>query len=356
MAEERRSRARRADALPFEPGDEAALDDALSAPDEQLPGALAACPGDIMVLGAGGKMGPSLARMARRALDAAGRNDDRVYAVSRWTDEKAERYLAEHGVETIRANLSDRIALSKLPDAANVVFMAGQKFGTREDPLGTWLLNAVVPYRCAERFRGSRTVVFSTGNVYPLVPASGRGSSEKDPLVPVGEYAASCVARERLYTLASDGESPLSIVRLNYAVDLRYGVLVDLATKLLSNEAIDVTTGWVNVIWQGDANRLALLSLAHAETPPAVFNISGTEHVSVRALATELGKALDRRPRIEGDEATTALLSDVGRMVDKLGKPAVSTSRLLAWTAQWVGGGGRVLSRPTHFEVRDGIF
>lgn len=345
----------RADQLPFAPGDEVALEAALSEPDDALVEALARCPGDILVLGAGGKMGPTLARMARRALDAAERTSDQVIAVSRWSDEAAERTLAEHGVRTIRADLTDPAQLARLPDAANVVYMAGQKFGTRDDPLRTWLLNAVVPQRCAERFRGARTVLFSTGNVYPFVVASGPGSREDDPLGPVGEYAASCVARERLYALAA-GDTPIAVVRLNYAVDLRYGVLVDLARRVLASEPIDVTMGWVNVIWQGDANRLALAALAHAATPPLPINVTGQEHLSVRALATRLGQFLDRTPVFVGKEEPTALLSNVERMVSLLGTPRVPALRLAAWTAQWVSGGGRVLGKPTRFEVRDGAF
>ncbi|HLV27057.1 MAG TPA: NAD(P)-dependent oxidoreductase [Gemmatimonadales bacterium] len=355
MAEVRRRRGE-SNALSFAPGDEVALEDALSAPDDGLAKALEACPGDFIVLGAGGKMGPTLSRMARRALNAAGRNTDRVIAVSRWTDESARASLESFGVHTIRADLADRDSLASLPDAPNVVFMAGQKFGTHSDPGGTWLLNAVVPYRCAERFRGARTVVFSTGNVYPLVPASGPGSREGDTLMPTGEYASSCVARERLYELASEGSTPLAIVRLNYAVDLRYGVLVDLALRVLANEPVDLTMGWVNAIWQGDANRMALAALAHAGTPPVVFNVTGTEHLSVRAQATELAALLDRSPKFVGEEAATALLSDASRMIEKLGKPSTSASRLLAWTAEWISGGGRVLAKPTHFEVRDGTF
>lgn len=356
MAEAAKLEVRKASALPFEPGDEHALELALSEPDDAVIAALRRCPGDILILGAGGKMGPSLSRMARRALDADGRMDDTVYAVSRWTDGALKEALDGWRVRTIRTELSARDELAALPDAANVVFMAGQKFGTSEAPERTWLQNAVVPQNCAERFRGARTVVFSTGNVYPLVAASGRGSRESDPLIPTGEYAASCVARERLYALAAGDDTPIAVIRLNYAVDLRYGVLVDLANRILGNEPVDVTTGWVNVIWQGDANRMALMALAHAANPAAVFNVSGRKSLSVRAQATELGKLLSRTPDIVGQEAATALLTDVGRMLRKLGKPGVSEERLLAWTAQWLAGGGRTLGKPTHYEVRDGAF
>jgi len=347
---------RKADLLPFEPGDERGLELALSSPDDTLVQALRRCPGDIMVLGAGGKMGPSLSRMARRALDADGRTDDTVYAVSRWSNGGLEDSLARDGVRTLKADLSIRDELDSLPAAANIVYMAGQKFGTSEAPERTWLLNAVVPQSCAARFRGARTVVFSTGNVYPLVAASGRGSRESDPLVPTGEYAASCVARERLYALAAGGDTPIAIVRLNYAIDLRYGVFVDLANRIFNDESLDVTTGWVNVIWQGDANRMALMALAHATNPPVVFNVTGRKRLSVRAQAIELGKMLGRTPNIVGQEAPTALLSDAGRMLRRLGKPSVTEERLLSWTAQWLAGGGRRLNKPTNFDVRDGSF
>lgn len=356
MADTGTPEVRAADALPFAPADEDALDLALSEPDDAVVSALRRCPGDIIVLGAGGKMGPSLARMARRALDADGRTADTVHAVSRFTDGAVEERLAGWGVRTIRADLTMRDELAGLPDAANVVFMVGQKFGTDDAPERTWQANAVVPQLCAERFRGARTVVFSTGNVYPLVPASGRGSRESDPLVPTGEYAASCVARERLYALAAGRDTPLAVVRLNYAVDLRYGVFVDLASRILANQPVDVTTGWVNVIWQGDANRMSLMALAHAAGPPAVFNVTGRKNLSVRAQVVELGRLLRRTPEIVGEEAPTALLADSGRMIRKLARPTVSEERLLAWTAQWLAGGGRTLDRPTHFEVRDGVF
>ncbi len=345
-----------ADALPFRAGDEAALDEALSRPDDRVRAALDRCPGDLIVLGAGGKMGPTLARMARRAFDDLGRGD-RVIAVSRFSDPAAASALHAAGVETVAADLTDPRALAALPDAATVVYMAGQKFGTRDDPLRTWQLNAVLPLRCAERFGGARTILFSTGNVYPLVPVGGPGSREADPPVPTGEYAASCVARERLYTgVAGERGTPLAIIRLNYAVDLRYGVLVDLARRILAGEPVDVSTGAVNVIWQGDANRLALAALPHATTPPFVVNVTGPELLQVRDVAAALAHHLGRPAVITGSEAPTALLSDTNRMRELLGQPEIDAARLTRWVGEWVGGGGRVLGRPTRFEVRDGSF
>jgi nucleoside-diphosphate-sugar epimerase len=321
---------------------EGALEDWLSRPGRALPDVLASLEGDLVVLGAGGKMGPSLARMARRALDAAGGAAARrtVYAVSRFGGEAGaatERLLREAGVRIVRADLTDRAQVDALPDAANVVFMAGQKFGTRDGAATTWAMNAWVPALCAARYAGSRAVVFSTGNVYPLVPVTSGGAREADAPGPVGEYAMSCLGRERLWEwFAGRDGTPAAIVRLNYACALRYGVLTDLARRVWAGEPVDVTMGAVNVIWQGDANRLALLALAHAAVPPLVLNVTGAETLRVRDLA--------------------ALLSDVSRMRTLLGEPAVDTGTLLDWTATWVRDGGALLDKPTRFEVRDGGF
>ena len=349
-----------------EPGpaeSDAALDEWLSRPGEALPATLAALPGDVLVLGAGGKMGPSLATMARRALDAAGGEAAarRVIAVSRFAGRAGEataRALEAAGVVVCPADLLDRAALGRLPDAPNVVFMAGQKFGTRGSPTHTWAMNAWVPALCAERWAGSRTVVFSTGNVYPLLPTDGGGARESERPAPVGEYAMSCLGRERLYEyFAERAGTPVAIVRLNYAVALRYGVLTDLARRVHDGEAVDVTMGAVNVIWQGDANRLALAALAHASAePPFVVNVTGAETLRVRTLAAELGRRLGREPLIAGREAPDALLSDTTRMRATLGEAEVPPAALLDWTAAWVRNGRALLDKPTRFEVRDGEF
>lgn len=350
-------------AAPPPTASDAALDEWLSRPGDRLPATLAALPGDILVLGAGGKMGPSLATMARRALDAAGGEAAarRVIAVSRFAGAAGEataRALHAAGVVVCPADLLDRAALGRLPDAANVVFMAGQKFGTRGDPSHTWAMNAWVPAVCAERWPGARTVVFSTGNVYPLVPVDGGGAPETQRPAPVGEYAMSCLGRERLYEFFAERTgTPVAIVRLNYAVALRYGVLTDLARRIHAGEAVDVTMGAVNVIWQGDANRLALAALAHASAePPFVVNVTGAETLRVRALAAELGRRLGREPVIAGREAPDALLSDTTRMRATLGDAEVPVATLLDWTAAWVQQGGSLLDKPTRFEVRDGQF
>lgn len=340
------------------------LEERLSRPDGRLAAQLAALGGDIVVLGAGGKMGPSLARMARRALDTAGTAGRRVIAVSRFgagtpggRPREVMRALQDAGVETIRADLASRPDVDRLPDAANVVYMAGQKFGTRDQPTLTWAMNCHVPALCAERYAGARAVVFSTGNVYPLTPARGPGASESTAPAPLGEYAMSCLGRERLWEYFSgrDGTS-VAVVRLNYANALRYGVLTDIAWRVWTGEAIDVTMGAVNVIWQGDANRLALGALALAGTPPSVVNVTGPETLSVRALAHALGERLGRPPVIAGREAPDALLADSSRMEELLGRPLIGVDTMLDWTAEWVRSGGALLDRPTRFESRDGSF
>jgi nucleoside-diphosphate-sugar epimerase len=332
------------------------LEDLLSRPVDGVLGALERTPGDIIVLGAAGKMGPSLSRMARRALDELGRTD-RVIAVSRFSNPDAESDLRAAGIHTARCDLTDRQAVAGLPDAPNVIFMAGQKFGTSESPTLTWVTNTVVPAIAAGRYAGSRIVAFSTGNVYPLSPARSRGPRETDPVGPTGEYATSCLGRERVLEFyASRRRSPLAIVRLNYANDLRYGVLTDLASRIISGEPIDLRMGYVNVIWQGDANARALQCLEHAALPPFVINITGAETLSVREVALRLGSLLGKQPELIGTEAPDALLSDASLSMELFGPPDVPTDVLVEWTAAWLRGGGALLGKPTHFETRDGRF
>lgn len=332
---------------------EAELDDVLSTPRTETEAALAACPGDVVVLGAGGKMGPTLARMARRAAG----DSRRVMAVSRWSSAEARRHLEEAGVETVPADLLDHDAVVKLPDAPNVIFMAGQKFGTTGAPDMTWGMNTLVPAYCADRYRDSRIVAFSTGNVYALTPVESGGSRESDNLAPVGEYAASCVGRERMFELASRTRGTrVAILRLNYAIDLRYGVLVDIALKVFRAEPVSVDMGYVNVIWQGDANRVALESLPLASAPPFVLNLTGRETLSVRDLATWFGKRFGKQPRFSGSERADALLSNTSRLSSSFAASTVSVDDLRAWVADWVEGGGPLLGKPTKFETRDGKF
>jgi len=338
------------------PNTEEDLERRLAEPTPGVLDALRPLPGDLIVLGAGGKMGPTLARMARRAFDLLGRQD-RVIAVSRFSLPNAANALRVAHVETIRCDLADRRAVDALPRAPLVVFMAGQKFGTTDAPGTTWMMNTVVPAYAAEHFAGSRLVAFSTGNVYPLTPVTGGGANEACPPAPVGEYAASCLGRERVLEFASrrDG-TPMAIVRLNYAVELRYGVLVDIVRAVLRGEPVDARMGYVNVIWQGDANARALQCFAHTASPPFVINITGGETLSVRDVAAYAGRLLGRTAQVAGEEAPDALLSDASASMALFGEPAVSVVQMLAWIADWLQRGGRVLDKPTHFQERRGAF
>ena len=335
------------------PRDEPELEERLSRPPAALTSSLVASPGDLLVLGAGGKMGPSLARMARRADPSR-----RVIAVSRWSNRQAAEALEAHGVETLSADLLSPRELATLPDAPNIVFMAGHKFGTTGAPTATWAMNAAVPAFVGERFAGARTVVFSTGNVYPLTPPARGGSRESDPAAPVGEYAFSCLARERIFgAAAARHRTPIAIVRLNYAHDLRYGVLTDLALRVARREPIDLAMGYVNVIWQGDANAFALAALARAVAPdPFIVNVAGPDVLRVADLGRALGERLGVEPVFTGTEGADALLSDASRMHELLDHSLMPVGTLLDWVASWVRGGGPVLGKPTSFERRDGRF
>lgn len=340
------------------PKTEAELDALLSAPRDATIAALQKAPGDIVVLGAGGKMGPTLARMAARAREEAdGNRPRRIIAVSRFSDPGTRECLGQAGIETIACDLLDRDAVAALPDAPNVVFMAGQKFGTREAPSRTWMMNVVAPAICAERYAGARTVAFSTGNVYPLTPVKDGGAREAHTTTPVGEYAQSCVGRERMFEhFAAARGTRVAIVRLNYAIALRYGVLTDLALKIVKGEAVPLAMGHVNVIWQGDANAAALELLPLAANPPLVMNVTGGATLAVRDVARALGARLGREPRFEGAEAADALLSNTERMRAALGEPSTTLETMLDWVADWVRNGRPLLGKATHFEARDGQF
>lgn len=338
------------------PASEAELDDALSFPTDLVIDTFERAPGDVIVLGAGGKMGPTLARMAHAAARRLG-DGRRVIAVSRFGSDGAASALERVGVETVRCDLLDRSAVARLPGVPNVIFMAGQKFGTTGAPSVTWAMNTIVPAICAERYAGSRIVAFSTGNVYPLTPAGDGGSRETDALAPVGEYAQSCVGRERVlehYALTRGAR--VAIVRLNYAIDLRYGVLSDIALKVWRGEPVDVTMGYVNVIWQGDANARALACLPLAASPSVAINVAGRETLRVRELAERLGALLGKPPAIVGEESDDALLSNSAKSASLFGEPDVRVEQMLEWTAAWVRAGGRLLGKPTHFDARDGAF
>jgi nucleoside-diphosphate-sugar epimerase len=343
-------------ALPTTIRDVEHLEELLSEPSEAAIEAMREVDGDIVVLGVAGKMGPTLARMARRAADAAG-VARRVIGVSRFSSPALQEALEQHGVETIRADLLDEASLARIPDAPNVVFMAGRKFGSTGDESLTWAMNTHVPALVCRRYATSRIVAFSTGNVYGLTPSGRGGSREQDPPAPVGEYAMSCLGRERLFEHFSRTNGTLvAILRLNYATEMRYGVLVDLAGRIARREPVDLTMGYFNVIWQADANAMALAALAHAATPPLIANVAGPEELSVRATCTELARLLGAGVSFVGHEAADALLSDGTRARALLGPPRVDAARLLGWTADWIKRGGQSLGKPTHFESRAGTF
>lgn len=348
---------------PPAPSDVAALDTLLSEPRRETVAALAACPGDIVILGAGGKMGPTLARMAVRAAaeaDSDGQSPSgqgrRVIAVSRFSSADAQQSLNRAGVETIRCDLLNGEAVARLPDAPNILFMAGQKFGTADAPERTWAMNVGVPELVVARYPAARIVAFSTGNVYPLVPVTGGGARETDPTGPVGSYAESCLARERIFEAAALRGARVAIVRLNYAIALTYGVLTDLAGKILAGKPLSLAMGYVNVIWQGDANRAALELLPHASSPARLVNVTGAATLAVRDLATQLGNRLGREPLFDGTESPDALLSNASLMHSLLATPAVSAELMVDWTADWVRNGRPLLGKATKFDVRDGQF
>ena len=335
------------------PETEIALDARLSIPDDATVQALESLDGDIMILGAGGKMGPTVARMAQQASTHASR---RVIAVSRFRDAAAADALRAHGVQVIYADLSNPRDVARLPDAPNVVWMAGQKFGTTGDPVGTWTHNVVAPVLAAQQCAGARIVCFSTGNVYGPSPVADGGSREDAPMRPDGEYAASCVGRERVFeSITRDTRSPLLLYRLFYACDLRYGVVTDIALNVLSGTPVGLDTGYVNVIWQGDANRLALRALTHASTPATALNVTGAI-VSVREIAERVAAHANVEAQFVGTEGEFALLGNISALTRILPHASLPLDTLCAWAVAWIRADGRLLNKPTKFEVRDGQF
>ncbi len=307
--------------------------------------------GDVLVLGAGGKMGPTLAMLLRRAVRG------RVRAASRWSDSAGRARLEAAGVETLSVDLLDRAAYRALPEAATVFFLAGMKFGASSRQDLTWAMNAHAPALVAEHFRDSRIVVFSTGNVYPFVPVDGTGATEETEPEPIGEYAQSCLARERIFQYFSGRHgTPVTIVRLNYSNEPRYGVIVDVAAKILHGEPVDLAMGHVNLIWQGDANGYIAAAVDMAASPPSILNVAGAGVVRVRELAVEIGRLLGREPVLRGSEQPKALLADASRCFARYGAPRVSLAAMTERIASWVASGGRTLGKPTKFQVRDGRF
>jgi nucleoside-diphosphate-sugar epimerase len=340
------------DNLPATIRDITALDELLCRPSQALIDDLRKVDGDIMILGVGGKMGPTLAALAKAAAP-----DRKVIGVARFSEADVEEWLQARGVETIHCDLLDEAAISALPKAPNIIFMAGRKFGAEGNLALTWAMNAYVPALVAQAFPAARIVAFSTGCVYPFVPVDGKGSDEAMPPNPPGEYAQSCVGRERMFEYFSEQfKTPGRLFRLNYAIDMRYGVLHDIATKVLSGEPIDVSLGHVNFIWQGDAAAQALRCLCHCETPTSPINVSGHEILAVRDLADEFGRLFDKAPVITGKEEPTAWLTDTSQAVKLFGLPIVDTAQLVRWTADWVSRAMPSLGKPTKYEVRDGRY
>lgn len=338
------------------PQNEIELEDRLSEPDDATRDSLARIGGDILVLGAGGKMGPTLARMARRALDDTGGANRRVIAVSRWSDAHSAVSPQANGVETVSANLADPRAFELLPRAANVLWMVGQKFGTTGDPVGTWTQNVSAAAHGAEFCRDARVVCFSSGNVYGKSPLASGGSKETDALVPDGEYSASCIGRERMFESAARRLGfPLLLYRLFYACDLRYGVVTDIALRVMRGETISLATPAANVIWQGDANRLALRALEAATSPARALNVTGPV-VSVREIASHLARVMGKSVTFSDDASTHALTANVDALNALLPGDAMSLETLCAFAAEWVMNDRPTLKKPTKFDVRDGKY
>src|SRR5688572_8282537 len=328
------------------------LEQFMTRPTPQLEADLAAADGDILVLGVGGKMGPTLVRLAKRAAPAK-----RVIGVARFSEKGLKEKLERWGIECLACDLLERVAVEQLPRADNVVFMAGHKFGAAGDPSFTWAMNVAVPFIVAETFRDARIVAFSTACVYPFADVGGAGAPEDTPtLPPPGDYASSCVGREQMFRHASQRYGTAGrLVRLSYAIDLRYGVLYDIAQSVFAGKPVPLGMGYANVIWQGDANEQVLRLLAHCTSPTSPINVSGPK-VGVRWVAEEFGKRFSSKPTFSGEEAKTAWLIDTAAATKLLGPPRLRIETMLDWTADWVMRGQPSLGKPTHFETRDGKY
>lgn len=332
--------------------DEADLEDVLSEPSEATGRALGRIDGDIAVLGAGGKMGPTLAIMLRKAA-----GDRKIYAVSRFGDDDARNTMEKAGVRTIAADLLDESTYAHLPNVANVFYLAGMKFGSAGNQPLTWAMNSFMPGLVARHYRDARIVAFSTGNVYPLVDADGRGANEQTATEPIGEYAQSCLGRERMFEYFSQvNGTPAAIIRLNYANEPRYGIIVDLTLKILNDEPVNLTMGAVNLIWQRDANDYIIRSMTLAASPPAVLNVTGPDVVPVRRLTEMIAKELGKQPQFVSRPAGAALLSDASRCMGLFGRPRMPLEQMVSMIVRWVAAGGKILNKPTKYEVRDGKF
>jgi len=332
------------------------LNELLTTPSDALIEDMKKIQGDIMILGAGGKMGPTLCVLAKNAIKAAGL-DKRVIAVSRGSDKIATKLMEDNGIEVIAMDLLDREKLYSLPEVENVIYMAGRKFGTDGSEWQTWAMNSTLPAFVADKFKKSNIVVFSSGNIYPIVKLSEGGCTEKDKVAPIGEYAQSCLARERAFEYAANTfGTKVFIYRLNFAVDLRYGVLFDCANKILNDTPISLSTPCFNFIWQGTANEIAIRGLLHADSPVKIMNVTGPENVSIKKAAIELGQYLGKEPKFEGEPGNDAYIADASLAVETFGYPSVPPKTLIRWQAEYIMDGGRTLDKPTHFEERKGSY
>lgn len=332
------------------------LEAKLAEPSNALINDLAKVQGDIAILGVGGKMGPSLAKLARNAILEGGLSK-RVIGISRFSDDLARRELEDAGVETIACDLLNDQDLMSLPNVENVIYMAGNKFGTTGKESFTWAMNTYLPGRVAEKYKDARIVVFSSGNIYPFTTIGSGGADESVMPEPIGEYAQSCLGRERIFEYhALKNGTPMVMYRLNYAIDLRYGVLLELARAVYEGRPINLTMGFANVIWQGDANAMALRCLTECTSPPNLINITGPETMSIRWAGSEFAKRFGKAAIFEGTESETALLNNAAKSHQLFGYPSVSLLQMIDWTAEWIRQGGKILNKPTHFQERKGKF
>ncbi|MEZ5365255.1 MAG: NAD(P)-dependent oxidoreductase [Bryobacterales bacterium] len=332
------------------------LEEALSRPTDADVEAMGALDGDLLLIGISGKMGPSMARLALRASEKAGVKR-RVMGAARFSAPGSRDELEAIGVETLPCDLLDRKSVESLPDCPNVLYMVGQKFGTSSNQGLTWAVNSYAPAMACERYASSRIVAFSTGNVYPLTPVISGGPTEQDPVGPVGEYAQSALARERIFQYFSERNgTKTAILRLNYAIDLRYGVLRDIADQVAAGTPIDVSMGYANVIWQRDANSVALRAFAHVSSPPFLLNLTGSDTISTRAVAQKFGKLLGKEPQFVGKEADTALLNNAALCREQFEAETVTLDWMIEQIAGWIQAGGKSLGKPTHFQEREGKF
>lgn len=342
--------------LPEKIENEEQLEELISRPGDELVEMIRRCDGDIMILGINGKIGPSLAKMARRACDLAGVKK-RIIGVDRQNNPEHQESFSKMGIETINGDLLDPAFIGSLPKIKNIFFLAGMKFGSVDNLPMTWAINSYLPALVAEHFKDSVIVAFSTGCVYPLVPVNSGGSLETDPPEAIGEYAQSCLGRERMFEYGSlRNKTKITLIRLNYSVEMRYGVLVDIATKVKNNTPVDLGMGYFNVIWQGDVNDAVLRSIEQASSPARIINLTGSEILSVKDVATEIGKLIGVQPVFVNAEAETALLSNAALAHKLFGMPKVPINQVIKWISHWQKEDRRLLGKPTHFEVRDGKY